>query len=70
MPDSTMPRTPGKQQDPLPPEMQDGFKQREYGHSSEDRNTKSNEHDWPSFKGGIQPNMTPGAPGELSHHED
>jgi hypothetical protein len=70
MPDPTMPRNPGKQPDPLPPEMQDGHKPREYGHSSEDRNTRSDETDWPGFKGGTQPNMTPGAPGELSHRED
>lgn len=70
MPDPTMPKTPGPRRDALPPDMQDGHKRREYGHSSEDRNTKSSEDDWPAFEGGTQPNMTPGAPGELSHRQD
>lgn len=28
--------------------------QREYGHSSGDRNTRSDEHEWPKFDGGTQ----------------
>ncbi|MFC0679706.1 hypothetical protein ACFFGH_17850 [Lysobacter korlensis] len=70
MPDPTMPSKSTPHADPLPPEMQDGHSPREYGHSSEDRNTRKRETDWPSFHGGTQTNMTPGAPGELSHKED
>lgn len=43
--------------DPLPPEP--ATSQREYGHSSGDRNTKDNEADWPELEGGTQRNATP-----------
>ena len=43
--------------DPLPPEP--ATSQREYGHSSGDRNTKSSEADWPELEGGTQRNATP-----------
>lgn len=43
--------------DPQPPEP--AVSQREYGHSSGDRNTKSSEADWPSLEGGTQRNATP-----------
>lgn len=41
--------------DPPPP----GTSQREYGHSSGDRNTKSGEGDWPHYEGGTQRDATP-----------
>lgn len=31
-----------------------GRKQREYGHSSGDRNTRTDEHDWKHFKDGSE----------------
>lgn len=43
--------------DPLPPEP--GTSQREYGHSSGDRNTKTSEKDWPRYEGGTQRDATP-----------
>lgn len=43
-----------------------GTSQREYGHSSGDRNTRRSENDWPDLEGGIQRDATPGAPGERS----
>ena len=43
--------------DHLPPEP--GTSQREYGHSSGDRNTKSSEKDWPGYEGGTQRDATP-----------
>lgn len=43
--------------DPRPTEP--ATSQREYGHSSGDRNTKSSEKDWPGFEGGTQRNATP-----------
>lgn len=36
-----------------------GRTQREYGHSSGDRNTRSKEDEWPDFHGGEQRNATP-----------
>ncbi len=40
-----------------------GKSQREYGHSSGDRNTKKSEDDWKGYSGGRQRDATPGAPG-------
>jgi len=40
-----------------------GKSQREYEHSSGDRNTKKSEKDWKGFSGGAQRDATPGAPG-------
>lgn len=54
----------------LPPDMvEPGRSQREYGHSSEDRNTRTSEKDWPGFEGGQQREATPGAPGEQTHRD-
>lgn len=64
------PDRPEPRRDPLPPGMEPDRSQREYGHSSEDRNTRKRESDWPEFEGGQQRNATPGAPGEQSHRED
>ncbi len=64
--------TPGPQHpaNPVPPDMvEPGRAEREYGHSSEDRNTRKRESDWPGFEGGAQREATPGAPGEVSHRE-
>lgn len=36
-----------------------GTSEREYGHSSGDRNTRRGERDWPGFRGGIQRNAPP-----------
>jgi|GEM_PF-2742914 len=41
----------------------DGKSDREYEHSSGDRNTKKSEDDWRGFSGGKQRDATPGAPG-------
>lgn len=44
---------------------------REYGHSSEDRNTRRKEEDWPSFKGGgIQRDAGPDDKDRLSRDTD
>jgi len=40
-----------------------GKSEREYEHSSGDRNTKKSEKDWKGFSGGAQRDATPGAPG-------
>ncbi|WP_206862306.1 hypothetical protein [Lysobacter changpingensis] len=40
-----------------------GKSQREYEHSSGDRNTKKNEKDWKGFSGGAQRDSAPAAPG-------
>ena len=40
-----------------------GKSQREYEHSSGDRNTQKGEKDWKGFSGGRQRDATPGAPG-------
>jgi len=40
-----------------------GKSEREYEHSSGDRNTKKSERDWKGFSGGAQRDATPGAPG-------
>ena len=71
MPDPTMPSPDpsGPRTDPLPPDQQDARSRREYGHSSEDRNTRSRENDWPGFEGGAQRDATPGAPGEVSREK-
>lgn len=62
--------TPKPGRDALPPDMvEPGRSEREYGHSSEDRNTRKRESDWPSFEGGEQREATPGAPGEVTHRE-
>lgn len=64
------PDQPTPRPDPLPPGMDEhGRSGREYGHSSEDRNTRKRESDWPDLHGGQQRNATPGAPGERSHEE-
>lgn len=39
-----------------------GKSEREYGHSSGDRNTKKSEQDWKEFQGGQQRDATPSAP--------
>lgn len=39
-----------------------GTAPREYGHSSGDRNTKQDEHDWTGFTGGTQRNAPPDPP--------
>lgn len=41
----------------MPPDP--GTSQREYGHSSGDRNTKAHEGDWPELEGGTQRDATP-----------
>jgi hypothetical protein len=63
------PDRPEPHRDPLPPGMEPDRSPREYGHSSEDRNTRKRESDWPELEGGQQRNATPGAPGERSHGE-
>ena len=40
-----------------------GKSEREYEHSSGDRNTKKDEKDWKGFSGGAQRDATPSAPG-------
>ena len=40
-----------------------GKSQREYEHSSGDRNTKHSEKDWKGFSGGSQRDATPSPPG-------
>jgi hypothetical protein len=68
-PDPNRPAPPRR--DPMPPGMDEPDRSaREYGHSSEDRNTRKRESDWPSLEGGEQRDATPGAPGEASHRED
>ena len=37
---------------PQPPPGPDGAAEREYGHSSGDRNTRTDEHDWKHFEHG------------------
>jgi len=46
-----------------------GKSQREYEHSSGDRNTKKHETDWQGFSGGAQRDATPGAPGVESENK-
>ena len=43
-----------------------GEAQRDYPHSSGDRNTKKSEADWPEFKGGKQRNADPGGSRDAS----
>lgn len=40
----------------------EGTSPREYGHSSGDRNTKSDDDDWPGFDGGVQRDAAVDAP--------
>lgn len=54
-------REPGPQPSPAPHGPDVGRKQREYGHSSGDRNTRSKEDEWPDLHGGEQRNATPTA---------
>jgi hypothetical protein len=49
-------------QKPRPTTPQPGRTAREYGHSSGDRNTKSEEGDWKHLEGGSQRDPTPDAP--------
>lgn len=44
----------------------EGTSPREYGHSSGDRNTKSDEGDWPAFEGGVQRDAVVDAPATAS----
>lgn len=66
-PDPNQPAPP--RHDPVPPGLEPDRSRREYGHSSEDRNTRKRERDWPHFEGGQQRDATPGAPGESSHRD-
>lgn len=43
----------------VPAEGGVGTSEREYGHSSGDRNTRREEQDWPGFEGGIQRDAPP-----------
>jgi len=51
--------TPDPQGPAVPEGPNVGRAQREYGHSSGDRNTRSKEDDWPELHGGEQRNATP-----------
>ena len=52
---------------PVPPE---GIFEREYGHSSGDRNTRTDEHDWKHFKDGKERTEHVDAPREPSSDPD
>lgn len=58
------PAEPGKKANVTPPahvpaEREIGETVREYDHSSGDRNTRTDENDWPEYHGGTQRNADP-----------
>ena len=57
---NTQPPDPPQDADPAIPDI--GKSQRQYAHSSGDRNTKSSEGDWKGFAGGEQRDATPDIP--------